>query len=309
MTDVVPSPATAVPEAGAVVTTVQTSDDPQRDPDIPGRTTTVGYVMGPAMVMDGKVVDATNHPITFPIYMAVAGDSDDSSEPFDPSGYLAVWEGGHGKPETGSWSTQYRSPALPGVMRMLFDPAPEVEPDFATWVNGIIRPETAVVLSEGVTGRASSFPGNAVVMAVVLGQESSDTVNGLLTWQLNPALQIGVSSDGTVRAYYGSEAIAAHQVFTPVAARPLVIGAAVIDRKLVMVVCDGTTTVMRSQLPRDAQLVLEAPLLIGQVVLDNEVFYGDVALLRFGMARLAAERELVALVTDMAAEYEVVLIP
>jgi hypothetical protein len=307
--DIYPYPAMAVPEASSIVTTVTENETLETtEEEIPGYTTTVGYVLSPAMVMGGQVVDATAHPVTFPIFMAVAGDAGEASD-FDPTPYLAVWDSESESAGSGTWLAYYRSLALERKVSLLFDPVPEREDAFAVWADGTLKEGPAVVLSEGVSGRASSFPGNALLMALVLGEERSDASNGLFSWRLNPAVQVMVSNEGEVQALYGTSVIASTQVFAPLTARPLVVAAAVIDRAMVLAVCDGTTRVARARLPRDAQFALEAPLYIGQVELDDEITYSDLALLRVGMARVAEERQLVAMVTDMAAEYGVRFMP
>jgi hypothetical protein len=218
--------------------------------------------------------------------------------------FLATWLPGVGRPTSGSWAPAYRSPKLPRSTNIDFGTAPEVEPDFPTWYYDMLRNVDAVVLEEGVSGLLSPFAGNALLAVVCLGGELSNSKTAVFSWGLEPPLQVVVSDSGEVQALYGSQVLLSHQVFMPTTSRPLVIGAVILGRRLVMVVADGTVRSMVAALPREVAVATEAPLLLGQATIDNEVVYGDVSVLKLAMADADATT-IVNMAADLAAEFGV----
>lgn len=298
MTSIVARPATAVPEAQAIISVATYSPADAQEPS-PGTTTVVGYTTGPTMVVDGFAMDSSQHPVTIPLFLGVTCFTDDY-EP-DDTVFDAVWYAGKGNPASGQWAPSYRRSGL-SAPSVRFNNAPEVEAEFPTWFYELYRDVEAVVFEEGVSASLTPFESNALLAVVVLGGEFTHKKNAVFSWALSPPVQTVVSDVGEIQGLYGSDVVAAHSVYEPTTGRPLVVGVVFLGRRLVMVVADGTVSTMSAVLPADVTVARGAPLMMGQAEIDNEVVYGDMSVLKMctattdaaGLARMAA---------DLAAEF------
>jgi hypothetical protein len=291
-------PATGVPEASAVVTSVTVQSE-QPGSDIPGVTTVVGYTVGEAMVVDGRVFDASQHPVTLGLYLGVKGETDPGE--VDDSIYTATWLPSLSVQDTSVWPPSYRSDSSINT-QIRFTNSPEYEPNFGTWYYGTLREVPAMVFEDNVSGRVDYLAGNCVVAAVVLGGTKSEQKTGLFSWDMNPKLQMVVSDSGEIQALYGSDVLTSLRVFLPTTARPIAFGALLLGRRVILCVNDGSPQVVSAVVPKEFQIGFGAPLFVGQATVADQVVYADMAVLKVAAGN-TDEAGVVEFVNNIAAEF------